>query len=70
MLCLSVLLCAVSFSLIRAVPNDPRRACVRFTASPKLDVARASDVMIVIASRADLFFILLQAHFLWQVSRS
>lgn len=70
MLCLSVLLCAVSFSLIRAVPNDPRRACVRFTASPKLDVARAGDVMIVIASRADLLFILLQAHFLWQVSHS
>lgn len=70
MLCLSVLLCAVSSSLIRAVPNDPRRACVRFTASPKLDVARARDVVIVIASRAGLLFILLQAHFLWQVSRS
>lgn len=69
MLCLSVL-CAVSFSLIRAVPNDPRRTCVRFTASPKLDAARARDVMIVIASRADLHLVLLQAHFLWQVSRS
>lgn len=53
MLCLSVLLCAVSSSLIRAVPNDPRRACVRFTASPKLDVARARDVMIVIAVNDD-----------------
>lgn len=70
MLWLSVPLCAVSFPLISAVPNDPRQACVRFTASSKLDVARACHVMIVIASRADLVFILLRAHFLWQVSHS
>lgn len=69
MLWLSVPLCAVSFPRINAVPNDPWWACVCFTASSKLDVARAHHVMIVIASRADLLFILLQAHFLWQVSR-